>query len=176
MMVGGTPGFAAGRDAHGRSDGSPTEHDLPDPPKAQGNYQPVTVHRGVAYTAGMTPRRDGALQATGQVGRDLSVDEAQQATALATANALAAVVAEVGGLAGVDRVLAMTVWIAAPSDFTEHTAVADGGSEVLHRVLGGPPPARAAIGVSSLPGGAPVEVALVVGLRSEGPDSPPADR
>ena len=139
--------------------------ELPPPPVAQGHYQPVTVHQGIAYTAGMTPRRDGSLVLTGRVGADLDGGQAREAAALATANALSALAAAAGGLAGIDRVLAMTVWVAATDDFTGHTAVADGGSELLAKLIGGPPAARAAVGVASLPGGAPVEVALVAALR-----------
>lgn len=138
---------------------------LPPPPVAQGHYQPVSVHEGIAYTAGMTPRRDGKLVVTGRVGADLDPERAREAAALATANALAALAAAAGGLDRVERVLAMTVWIAATADFTGHTAVADGGSQLLADMLGGPPAARAAVGVASLPGGAPVEVALVASLR-----------
>ncbi|HET9078166.1 MAG TPA: RidA family protein [Acidimicrobiales bacterium] len=148
----------------------PARRELPPPPVAQGHYQPVAVHQGVAYTAGMTPRRDGTLVVTGQVGADLDPGQAREAAALATANALSAVAAAAGGLDGIERVLAMTVWIAATGDFTGHTAVADGGSELLSEMLGGPPAARAAIGVTSLPGGAPVEVALVAALRPPRPD------
>lgn len=145
-----------------------TATSLPPPPVPQGSYQPVAVRDGVAYTAGMTPRRNGVLAWSGALGVDLSVEEGREAAALATANALSAVAAAAGGVAGIDRVLAMTVWIAAGADFTAHTAVADGGSALVSELVEGPPPARAAIGVSSLPGGAPVEVALVVGLRSAG--------
>ncbi|MCU4187239.1 RidA family protein [Acidiferrimicrobium sp. IK] len=148
--------------------GLPPGGQLPPPPVAQGHYQPVVVHQGIAYTAGMTPRRDGALIFTGRVGADLDPVQARQATALATANALSAVAAGAGGLDRVERVLTMTVWIAAAADFTGHTAVADGGSALLADMLGSPPAARAAIGVTSLPGGAPVEVALVAAIRAAG--------
>lgn len=138
---------------------------LPEPPRPRGDYQPVVVHRGIAHTAGMTPRHDGVLTVTGRVGAEVDVDSARRAAALATANALAAVAGAAGGLAGVDRVLSMTVWIAVTQDFTEHSTVADGGTAALAELLGGPAPARAAVGVASLPGGAPVEVALVAALH-----------
>lgn len=169
MKAVGREGMGSGSSGQGQP--APPSYDLPPPPAAQGNYQPVTVHGNVAYTAGMTPRRGGVLQAIGQVGVELDLAQAREAAALATANALSAVAAVAGGMSGIDRVLAMTVWVAATSDFSAHTAVADGGSDVLNQLLGGPPPARAAIGVSSLPGGAPVEVALVVALHARQPET-----
>jgi enamine deaminase RidA (YjgF/YER057c/UK114 family) len=153
--------------------GAGSSSPLPPPPRAQGDYQPLSVHGGVAYTAGMTPRRDGLLTVTGTVGAEVDLATAAEATAVATANALAAVASAVGGIAGIDRVLAMTVYIAAAPGFTGHSAVADAGTARIRQLVGGPPPARAAVGVASLPGGSPVEVALVVALRV-GPVDPGA--
>lgn len=143
----------------------PGSGSLPAAPQPRGNYRPVVVHEGIAHTAGMTPRHQGVLTVVGTVGADVDLPTARRAAALATANALAAMADAAGGLAGVARVLSMTVWIAAAHGFTEHSAVADGASAVLADVIGGEPPARAAVGVASLPGGAPVEVALVAALR-----------
>jgi enamine deaminase RidA (YjgF/YER057c/UK114 family) len=131
----------------------------------QGAYVPVVVHAGVAYTAGMTPRRRGELVVSGVVGRDLDLDAARAAAGLAAANALTAVVEAVGE-AGIVRCLRMTVFIAAVEGFTAHSAVADGASAVLRERLGDRGAvARSAIGVASLPSGAPVEVELVAAVR-----------
>lgn len=138
---------------------------LPPAPEPRGAYQPVAVHGTVARTAGMTPRLAGELTVVGRVGEDVDLDRARRAAALATANALAAVAAAAGGIGQVERILGMTVWIAAVDGFTAHSAVADGGSEVIAAMVDGPAPARAAVGVASLPGGSPVEVALVAALR-----------
>jgi len=52
---------------------------------------------------------------------------------------------------------------------TAHTSVADGASERLHAVLGERgAAARSAIGVASLPSGAPLEVELVAAVRGPG--------
>ncbi|HEV7211423.1 MAG TPA: RidA family protein [Blastococcus sp.] len=132
----------------------------------QGAYVPVVVHAGVAHTAGMTPRRQGELVVSGVVGRDLDLDAARAAAAMAAGNALTAVVEAVGE-EGIVRCLSMTVYIAAADGFTAHSAVADGASVVLRERLGERGAvARSAIGVASLPSGAPVEVALVAAVRS----------
>ena len=132
----------------------------------QGAYVPAVVHDGVAYTAGMTPRRNGELVVWGVVGRDLDVAAAREAAGLAAANALTAVVEAVGDLSAIVRCLKMTVFIAAADDFTAHSAVADGASAVLRERLGDRGAvARSAIGVATLPSGAPVEVELVAAVR-----------
>jgi enamine deaminase RidA (YjgF/YER057c/UK114 family) len=130
----------------------------------QGAYVPAVVHGGMAWTAGMTPRRYGELVARGIVGRDLDITEAREAAGLAADNAVTAIV-EAVGLAGIDRAVKMTVFIAAVDGFTAHSAVADGASRVLRERLGERGAvARSAVGVRTLPSGAPVEVELVAAV------------
>jgi enamine deaminase RidA (YjgF/YER057c/UK114 family) len=131
------------------------------PPDPQGDYATAVVHAGVAYSAGMTPRRDGQLTITGVVGSTVSVERAWAAARLAAANALAAVRAVLPANANV-RCLRMTVYIACASDFHDLSAVADGASDAIVNALGECAlPARSAIGVQCLPAGSPVEVELV---------------
>lgn len=136
-----------------------TEQAVPSP---QGDYVPAVRHGDVAYSAGMTPRRDGKLVVTGVVGDTLSVEQARAAAALAVGNALAAVRSVLPESAGL-RCLRMTVYIACRPGFAELSAVADGASAVLAAELGAAAlPARSAIGVAALPSGAPVEIDLTV--------------
>lgn len=139
---------------------------LPHPPKPQGRYVPAVVYGGVAYSAGMTPRIDGALPLRGIVGADVSAEQARVLAGRAAANALAAVADAAGGIDNVVRCLQMTVYIAATAGFTEHSAIADGASAVLRTQLQEHGEvARSAIGVSTLPSGAPVEVTLTAAVR-----------
>jgi enamine deaminase RidA (YjgF/YER057c/UK114 family) len=140
---------------------------LPAPPVPQGHYVPVVVHAGTAYAAGMTPRVNGHLRVRGVVGVDLTVDEACIAAGLAATNAIAAVADAVGGLDRVQRCLRMTVYVACQPDFVQHSAVADGASKVLRDWLGERGTVvRSAVGVVSLPSGAPVEVELTVAVTA----------
>ena len=59
-------------------------------PAPQGDYVPAVCHDGVIYTAGMTPRRAGALVWTGVVGDTLTAEQARSAAGLAALNALSA--------------------------------------------------------------------------------------
>ena len=136
-----------------------TDHDLP--PAPQGEYATAVVHAGIAYSAGMTPRRDGQLTITGVVGSTVSVAQAWAAARLAAANAVAAVRAALPGDATV-RCLRMSVYVACAPDFHDLSTVADGASDAIVTILGPQAlPARSAIGVQSLPSGAPVEVELM---------------
>jgi enamine deaminase RidA (YjgF/YER057c/UK114 family) len=125
------------------------------------------VHDGIAYSAGMTPRRDGVLTVTGVVGRDLDITLAREAAGLAARNAIDAVAAAVGGTAAISRCLRMSVFVACAPDFRELSAVADGASDVLVEYLElDALPVRSAIGVYALPSGAPVEIELTVAVAS----------
>ncbi|MER7542266.1 RidA family protein [Spirillospora sp. NPDC127506] len=133
-------------------------------PRPQGAYVPVVAEPlgtgdVLIATAGMTPRRDGRLAVTGLVGRDLDVGAAREAAALAARNAVAAATA--GAPGRVRRWVRMSVYVACADGFTELSAVADGASAVLDEAAPGlGRPARSAIGVRALPGGAPVEIEL----------------
>jgi enamine deaminase RidA (YjgF/YER057c/UK114 family) len=131
-------------------------------PRPQGDYVPAVLHDGIVYSAGMTPRHNGRLTVIGVVGATVSMAEARSAAGVAAANALAAVQSVLPpGASGV-RCLRMTVYIACTRDFHELSPVADGASAAISAALGPEGlPARSAIGVQSLPSGAPVEVDLV---------------
>lgn len=129
-------------------------------PAPQGRYVAAVVAGDTVRTAGMTPRRDGALVITGRVGAEVSPEDAQAAAALAVRNALAAVRSALPTGTRF-RPVEMVMYVAAAPGFTALSTVADGASEVVEQELGAENlPARSAIGVYSLPGGAPVEIAL----------------
>ncbi len=81
---------------------------------------------------------------------------------------LSALQAAAGDLDHVARIVMLTVFVNAQDDFTDHSKVADGASDLIGRVFGDRGhPARLAVGAGSLPGGAAVEVAMIASLRAE---------
>ncbi|GLZ09117.1 hypothetical protein Acsp03_65830 [Actinomadura sp. NBRC 104412] len=159
-------------------------------PRPQGDYVPAVV---VPYapglrlvtSAGMTPRRDGVLTVTGLVGHEVDPATARDAAALAARNAVAAVASAAvasasgrpaaGGRELVRAWLRMTVYVACVDGVTGLSAIADGASATLASLTPDVPlPARSAIGVRALPGGAPVEIeltALVAGDERPGTEN-----
>ena len=135
------------------------------PPRPQGRYAAAVVDGGWAVSAGMTPRSAGALTVRGLVGSDVAPEAARQAAGLAARNALAAITEALPESSRLRRCLRMTVYVACAEGFTDLSVVADGASDALAEALTGTGaegslPARSAIGVRSLPSGAPVEVEL----------------
>jgi enamine deaminase RidA (YjgF/YER057c/UK114 family) len=139
---------------------------LPEPPSALAAYVPCVVEGGLAFVAGQIPMRDGSVLHPGLLGEGVAVDEAADAALQAALQALAALRGGLGGsFARLRRVVEVTVFVAAAPGFAEHPKVANGASQLLVDVLGDRGShARAAVGVSSLPLGSSVEVALTASV------------
>lgn len=135
------------------------------PPRAQGLYVPAKRLGDMIFVSGMTPRADGRLIQTGQIARGDDPERYRAAVELAARNALAAAGAVLSEGEDLHLPLSLTVYLNAAPDFTEHARIADFASAVLAGRLEGEIPSRAAVGVASLPGGAPVELALVISAR-----------
>jgi enamine deaminase RidA (YjgF/YER057c/UK114 family) len=138
--------------------------ELPPRPSALGSYVPAVRTGALVFTAGQLPLRDGSLIATGAVGAEVDVETAKACASLAALNALAAA-SSVCDLDAVTRVVKVTGFVASAPGFTSQPAVIDGASGVLLAAFGDAGRhARAAVGVASLPLGAPVEVEVVLEL------------
>ena len=132
------------------------------PPVA--NYQPAVRHGNQVFTAGQLPMAAGSLLHTGLVGVDLDAEQAKACVRQAILNALSAVRTCVD-LADVKQTIRLVGYLACPPSFTEHPDILNAGSDLLFTAFGEDGRhVRSAVGVASLPLGAPVEIELVVGL------------
>jgi enamine deaminase RidA (YjgF/YER057c/UK114 family) len=140
--------------------------ELPEPQVPLAAYVPLVIAGSLAFVSGQVPIVDGILLNPGRVGTEVSVDEGQIAARRAGLQALAVLRSGLGGsLERLARIAQVTVYVASPPEFIEHPKVANGASELFAAVMGeAGTHARAAIGVSSLPLGACVEVALTAAL------------
>lgn len=131
-------------------------------PIPQGKYVPASRGGNIIFTAGMTPRKDGALRYSGKVEAGEPPEKYREAARLAAANALTAARNRLEPDEKIARVLYMTVYVNAGKGFTAHSKIADFASEYLCEELGeAGTAARAAVGAAGLPGEAPVEVQIV---------------
>jgi enamine deaminase RidA (YjgF/YER057c/UK114 family) len=134
--------------------------------KIGGNYVPYLANGGEVYVSGQIPRVGDKVVATGRAGADVSLLQAQLAAKVCAMRALALLRQAVGGdLARVKRVLRISVFIQCTQDFTQHSEVSDGASEVLYAVLGAAGVhTRTSVGVLQLPKNATVEMDLVAAI------------
>jgi enamine deaminase RidA (YjgF/YER057c/UK114 family) len=135
--------------------------ELPSPPVPVAAYVPVVVAGNLAFVAGQVPIVDGRVLHPGLLGGDVSIEQGYEGGRRAALQALSTLRAALGSFDGLRRIVHVTVYIAATPDFADHPKVANGASELLVAVLGeAGKHARAAVGMSSLPLGACVEVAV----------------
>ncbi|MGE8131410.1 RidA family protein [Methylobacterium sp. NPDC080182] len=131
-------------------------------PAPQGRYVVAKRRGDLVFTAGMTPRRAGALILEGPVRSGEPLERYRPALILACSNALDAIRSLAMPGESVREIMSMTVFIAGDGEFRAHSQLADYASEYLYQQLGdGGTCTRAAVGVNTLPSGAPVELQLV---------------
>ena len=142
---------------------------LPQVPAPIAAYVPATQTGNLVFTSGQLPTVDGQLLASGLVGTgadDVDVETAKKCAERSGLNALAAVKSLIGDLDKVVRIVKVTGFIACRPDFTNHSAVVNGASELFGAVFGDAGThARSSVGMSALPLGAPVEIEIVVEVR-----------
>ena len=139
--------------------------DLPDPFPSFGTYVMAVVDGDMLYTAGHVPF-DGTTLITGKLGEQLTVEQGYDAARIAALSMLATIRQELGDLARVRRVISLTGTVNATPEFTQHTQVIDGASDLLVEVFGDAGQhARLAVGVSSLPADMALEVQAIIALH-----------
>ena len=146
-------------------------HALPEVPPAVGKpYLPLVQIGRIVYGSGNTSmdRMSGHVYA-GRVGADVGMADAQAYARLATLNALAALRAHLGSLDHVHRIVRVTGYVNSADTFTDQAEVINAASKLLLEAFGKRGQhARSAIGVAQLPGGAAVEIELLVEVDEGG--------
>ena len=132
-------------------------------PIPQGKYVPATRFGSMIFTAGMTARKNGVPIFTGRVKAEEPLETYKEAVCQAASNAL---VAAQNLLGEGEVILSLSVYINAEDGFTAHSKLADFATEYLCGEIGDAGiAARAALGVATLPGNAPVEIQIVCAVR-----------
>jgi enamine deaminase RidA (YjgF/YER057c/UK114 family) len=140
--------------------------ELPEVSPSIANYVGVVRTGNLLFLAGHLPRDEAGEVIRGKLGRDLDVEAGYEAARQATIALLATLKAELGELDRVVRVVKVFGMVNADPDFTGHSQVINGCSDLLGEVFGEQGRhARAAAGFSSLPLGAAVEIEMIVEIR-----------
>jgi enamine deaminase RidA (YjgF/YER057c/UK114 family) len=97
------------------------------------------------------------------VGRDLTVEQGQEAARYAALNCLALLKAYLGSLDKIRRFVQVVGYVRSAEDFGDQPQVMNGASSLILDLFGERGAhTRLALGTSELPGGAPVEVTFIV--------------
>ena len=141
---------------------------LPKAPPKGGVYAPVKLFgEKLAYVSGCGPDLNGVLFKTGKLGRELTLEEGQEAAKCCALNILALIHENVGDLNQVKTIAKTLGFVACEPDFYQQPQVINGASLFLEELFGteiglG---ARSAIGTNVLPGNIPVEIEILIELK-----------
>ena len=118
------------------------------------------------YVSGQGPVTSSGEYLTGKVGADVSVAQANEHAKLVGLNILSAVKTHCGSLDKVTAVVKLLGMVNATAEFSQHPAVIDGCSSLLHKVFGAKGiHARSAFGVNSLPNQITVEIEAIFEIK-----------
>jgi enamine deaminase RidA (YjgF/YER057c/UK114 family) len=140
------------------------------PPKA-----PVANYLGTKRSGDLLFVSGRVSQRRGEVGTDLTIDDAKVAARDAVLDLLAIIKQDIGDLDRIVSVEQLRGFVRSAPTFTEQPRVIDGASELLIALYGEPGRhARTATGAAQLPFGAAVQIDMVVRLHSARGNAPPA--
>ena len=139
---------------------------LPPVPAAAGLYVPILRTGPLVFISGQVPLRDGQAMATGYCGGSVTVEEGADLARQCTLQALAVLRDHLGSLDRILRVVRVGGFVASAAGFNKQPQVINGASQLLLDVFGDAGKhVRAAVGVSELPLGVPVEVEFLFEVR-----------
>ncbi len=138
---------------------------LPAPPPKGGVYTPVQEFgSNLLYCSGCGPYLGNGTNIVGKLGRDLSLEQGQEAAKNCMLNLLANLHEKLGDLNRIKRFVKVLAFVNSADDFGQQPQVVNGGSNLLFELFGEEKglPARSAIGVNALPGGIACEIEVLV--------------
>ena len=139
---------------------------LPNVPAPEGNYVGYVRAGDLLVLGGNTGRINGMRSYHGQVGGAVTVEQAYEVARDCALNHLAVIKAALGDLDRVERIVKVLGYVNVAPGFKDMPRVINGASDLLVTLWGERGRhARAAIGVASLSGDAPVETEMMVQVR-----------
>jgi enamine deaminase RidA (YjgF/YER057c/UK114 family) len=125
-------------------------------------YVPFVQTGNLVFLSGHIAKKDGQVW-VGQLGKNISTAEGQQAARAVAIDLMGTLHAAVGDLNKVKRIVKVMSLVNSTGDFTEQHLVTNGCSELLGQVFGAQvgAHARSAFGVAQIPMGACVEIELI---------------
>jgi enamine deaminase RidA (YjgF/YER057c/UK114 family) len=142
---------------------------LPPAPEPKGVYTPMLRDGCHIYISGHLPiNSDGTLH-RGKIGQDIDMEEGKLAARQVGLTILATLIANLGSLNRIKRVIKVFGMVNATTDFEKQPYIINGCSELFVDVFGRENGigVRSAVGVGSLPENVPVEIEAIFELNEE---------
>ena len=134
--------------------------EIPDAPDPVGAYVAYKIIGNLLYISGQLPVGIDGKIIKGKIGKDLTIENGQEAAKLCVINIVAQVKKALhGDLSKVKNCVKITGFVNSTDDFKDQPTIINPASELLTSVFGqNGKHARAAVSVNSLPLGACVEI------------------
>ena len=125
-------------------------------------YVPFVQTGNLVFLSGHVAKKDGKAW-VGQLGKNMTTDEAKVAARGIAIDLLGTLHAAVGDLNRVKRIVKLMSLVNSTGDFTEQHLVTNGASELIGEVFGATKGAhaRSAFGVAQIPMGCCVEIEMI---------------
>ena len=136
---------------------------LPPAPKPVAVYKIAVKHNGLLYVSGHGPLKSDGTLIVGCLGKDMNLEQGQQAARQVGLAILATLRSQLGSLDKVKRIVKTFGMVNCSDDFKDQPKVINGFSELMKDVFGDDAGvgARSAVGHNALPGGIAVEIEAI---------------
>lgn len=140
--------------------------ELPPAPASLGIYYPVVITGKYLYVSGQGPMQSNGELIRGKVGKDLTLEEGQEAARQVGLTMLSTIKAQIGDLGKIKRLIKTLGMVNCYPEFEQHPQTINGFSQLIVDLLGEEhgKGARSAVGMS-LPNNIAVEVEAIFELH-----------
>jgi enamine deaminase RidA (YjgF/YER057c/UK114 family) len=140
---------------------------LPPAPSPLGVYKPCLIDGKYLYLSGHGPVQDDKSLIIGRIGVEFDMEKGKLAARQVGLTMLSTIVANLGSLDKVKRVIKVLGMVNCSPDFERHPYIINGASELFAKVWGEENGigVRSAVGMGSLPDNIPVEIEALFELH-----------
>ena len=140
---------------------------VPELPVAIANYIPFKIVGNLIYVSGQGPIKDGVMQFTGKVGKDISIEEGIKAAELCCVNILAGLKKAINqDWDKLDCFVKLGGFVNCLENFTDHPKIINGASDLLVNIFEDKGRhTRFAVGSNSLPMNISVEIDAIIKIK-----------
>ena len=141
--------------------------ELPNAAAPMANYVPAVRTGNLLYVSGQVCNWNGERRYVGKLGAEISIEDGKKAARICGLNLLAQTKRYLDGdLDRIVRIVRIGGFVNATPDFKDQPTVVNGASDLMVEIFeDAGRHARTAVGVGSLPGGAAVEVDVILEIK-----------
>ncbi|WP_203333678.1 RidA family protein [Planococcus beigongshangi] len=137
--------------------------ELSKPSNPKFSYVSVNQVGNLLYLSGLDCRKNGELIFEGKLGKDLTIEQGQEAARQVIINGLSVLHDYLGDLERVSKIVKLLGFVNSASGFVDQPYVMNGASDLLGEVFQEKGKhARSAIGTNELPFNTPIEIEMIV--------------